>query len=178
MRKWSNSRGEGTLFSIDLLDEEGSEIKGTFFKAEAERWYEQLQEGQVYRFCGGKIKVCASCSHQNGTHCRICTAHACACARYFWGLSIELMNDVRQTAFPPRRDSVYDYMHLLRYDVFFLGGFISRVSSSSGSKTHPQTPPQVANKKFSSLKSEYEITFDQGTRIDPVEDDSRILSMT
>ncbi|CAM9482030.1 unnamed protein product [Ascophyllum nodosum] len=92
MRKWSNSRGEGTLFSIDLLDEEGSEIKGTFFKAEAERWYEQLQEGQVYRFCGGKIKV--------------------------------------------------------------------------------------ANKKFSSLKSEYEITFDQGTRIDPVEDDSRILSMT
>lgn len=57
MRKWSNSRGEGTLFSIDLLDEEGSEIKGTFFKAEAERWYDELQEGQVYRISGGKIKV-------------------------------------------------------------------------------------------------------------------------
>lgn len=57
MRKWSNSRGEGTLFSIDLLDEEGSEIKGTFFKAEAERWFDELQEGQVYRISGGKIKV-------------------------------------------------------------------------------------------------------------------------
>lgn len=57
MRKWSNSRGEGTLFSIDLLDEEGSEIKGTFFKTEAERWYDELHEGQVYRISGGKIKV-------------------------------------------------------------------------------------------------------------------------
>lgn len=47
MRTWSNARGEGNLFSIDLLDEEGSEIKGTFFKAEANKWFDQLQEGQV-----------------------------------------------------------------------------------------------------------------------------------
>lgn len=47
MRTWSNARGEGKLFSIDLLDEEGSEVKGTFFKADADKWFDQLQEGQV-----------------------------------------------------------------------------------------------------------------------------------
>eukprot|EP00903_Cladosiphon_okamuranus_P009556 g9099.t1 len=57
MRTWSNARGEGRLFSIDLLDEEGSEVKGTFFKADADKWIEQLQEGQVYSFSGGRVKV-------------------------------------------------------------------------------------------------------------------------
>ncbi len=47
MRTWSNARGEGTLFSIDLLDEDGSEIRGTFFKADADKWHESLQEGLV-----------------------------------------------------------------------------------------------------------------------------------
>ncbi|CAM9432177.1 unnamed protein product, partial [Hapterophycus canaliculatus] len=92
MRTWSNARGEGNLFGIDLLDEDGSEIKGTFFKAEADKWIEVLQEGQVYTFSGGKVKV--------------------------------------------------------------------------------------ANKKYSSLNSEYEITFDHSTQIVPVGDDSRISSMT
>jgi hypothetical protein len=32
IRRWSNAKGEGTLFSIDLLDEGGGEIRGTFFK--------------------------------------------------------------------------------------------------------------------------------------------------
>lgn len=57
MRTWSNARGEGNLFSIDLLDEDGSEIKGTFFKQDADKWIEVLQEGQVYSFCGGRVKV-------------------------------------------------------------------------------------------------------------------------
>ncbi|CAM9133630.1 unnamed protein product [Ectocarpus fasciculatus] len=57
MRTWNNARGTGTLFSIDLLDEDGSEIKGTFFKAEADKWFQILQEGKVYAFSGGKVKV-------------------------------------------------------------------------------------------------------------------------
>lgn len=57
MRTWSNARGEGQLFSVDLLDEDGSEIKGTFFKADAEKWIGVLTEGQVYSFCGGRVKV-------------------------------------------------------------------------------------------------------------------------
>lgn len=57
MRTWSNARGEGQLFSIDLLDEDGSEIRGTFFKADAEKWINVLTEGQVYSFNGGRVKV-------------------------------------------------------------------------------------------------------------------------
>eukprot|EP00752_Nemacystus_decipiens_P010206 g9095.t2 len=57
IRNWSNARGEGKLFSIELLDEQGSEIKGTFFNADAVKWFEQLQEGQVYSFSGGRVKV-------------------------------------------------------------------------------------------------------------------------
>ena len=30
IRSWSNARGQGTLFSIDLLDAKGTEMKGTF----------------------------------------------------------------------------------------------------------------------------------------------------
>lgn len=57
MRTWSNPRGEGNLFSIDLLDEGGSEMRGTFFKADADKWFDQLQAGSVYSFQGGRIKV-------------------------------------------------------------------------------------------------------------------------
>lgn len=61
IRRWSNARGEGYLFSVELLDEDGSEVKGTFFKADADRWIDVLQEGQVYSFSGGRVKVCLSC---------------------------------------------------------------------------------------------------------------------
>lgn len=47
MRTWSNAKGEGRLFSIDILDEEGSEIRGTFFKEDADKWFDVVQEGKV-----------------------------------------------------------------------------------------------------------------------------------
>lgn len=56
IRSWQNANGSGTLFSVDLLDDQNSEIKGTFFKAECEKFKDFLQEGQVYRFHGGKVK--------------------------------------------------------------------------------------------------------------------------
>lgn len=37
---------------------------------------------------------------------------------------------------------------------------------------------QVANKKFSSLNAEYEITFESSSQITAINDDSRIMSMT
>ena len=48
MRRWSNAKGEGNLFSIDLLDGHGSEIRGTFFKEDADKFFPQLHEGQVF----------------------------------------------------------------------------------------------------------------------------------
>lgn len=56
-RHWSNAKGEGTLFSIDLLDSTGGEIRGTFFKDACEKFYPILEEGKVYTFSNGLVKV-------------------------------------------------------------------------------------------------------------------------
>lgn len=47
IRRWSNAKGEGTLFSIDLLDSHGGEIRGTFFKDACEKFFPMLEEGKV-----------------------------------------------------------------------------------------------------------------------------------
>lgn len=57
IRTWSNAKGEGSLFSIDLVDSSGSDIRATFFKEAVDRFYNQLVEGNIYTFSGGKLKV-------------------------------------------------------------------------------------------------------------------------
>lgn len=57
MRRWSNAKGEGTLFSIDLLDSHGGEIRGTFFKDACDKFFPVLEEGKVYTFSGGVLKI-------------------------------------------------------------------------------------------------------------------------
>lgn len=56
-RHWSNAKGEGTLFSIDLLDSAGGEIRCTMFKEACEKFFPVLEEGKVYTFSGGLVKV-------------------------------------------------------------------------------------------------------------------------
>lgn len=51
IRRWSNAKGEGTLFSIDLLDNEGGEIRATFFKDSCEKFFPVLEEGKVIITC-------------------------------------------------------------------------------------------------------------------------------
>ena len=60
MKSWSNAKGTGTLFSIELIDSSKTEIRGTFFKAAAEKWYPVLKQGAVYLCSGGKIKPVAN----------------------------------------------------------------------------------------------------------------------
>jgi len=57
IRTWSNARGEGSLFSIDMLDQSGIDIRATFFKEAVEKFNNMLEEGKVYTFSGGRIKV-------------------------------------------------------------------------------------------------------------------------
>eukprot|EP00624_Nannochloropsis_granulata_P004215 evm.model.NODE_31173_length_31272_cov_26.593374.2 len=57
IKRWSNAKGEGTLFSIDMLDEGGGEMRATFFKEACEKFYPILEQGHVYTFSGGKLKV-------------------------------------------------------------------------------------------------------------------------
>ncbi len=46
IRRWSNSRGEGHLFSMDLLDESG-EIRATAFKEQCDKFYHMIEVGKV-----------------------------------------------------------------------------------------------------------------------------------
>jgi len=57
IKKWSNAKGEGTVFSIDLLDAENTEIRGTFFKEACEKFFPMLEQGKVYTFSGGQLKL-------------------------------------------------------------------------------------------------------------------------
>lgn len=56
IRKWSNANGTGQLFSIDLLDDNDNEIRGTFFKEDVDKFYSKLEPNQIYTFSNGVIK--------------------------------------------------------------------------------------------------------------------------
>ncbi|KAK1118340.1 hypothetical protein K0M31_015043 [Melipona bicolor] len=47
IRTWSNSRGEGKLFSMDLIDESG-EIRCTAFRDQCDKFYDMLEVDKVY----------------------------------------------------------------------------------------------------------------------------------
>ncbi len=42
IRTWSNVRGEGKLFSMDMIDETG-EIRATAFNAECDKFYHMVE---------------------------------------------------------------------------------------------------------------------------------------
>ncbi|POM57375.1 Replication protein A 70 kDa DNA-binding subunit, partial [Phytophthora palmivora] len=57
IKNWSNTRGSGKLFSVDLLDAKGGEIRATFFNDGVDKFYETLRPGGVFYFSGGKVKM-------------------------------------------------------------------------------------------------------------------------
>lgn len=57
MRKWSNVKGEGQLFSVELLDAEGGQIKATMFREAATKFFPIFQEGKVYIISKGNLKL-------------------------------------------------------------------------------------------------------------------------
>lgn len=65
IRSWNNAKGSGTLFSIDLLDNEGTEIRATFFKETCEKFYPIIAEQGVYTFSGGKLKIVSNQQYSN-----------------------------------------------------------------------------------------------------------------
>ncbi|XP_061596844.1 replication protein A 70 kDa DNA-binding subunit-like [Cololabis saira] len=56
VRNWSNSRGEGKLFSFEIVDESG-EIKVTAFNKEVEKFFSLLEQGKVYYISKASLKV-------------------------------------------------------------------------------------------------------------------------
>ncbi|XP_010181194.1 PREDICTED: replication protein A 70 kDa DNA-binding subunit, partial [Mesitornis unicolor] len=56
IRTWSNSRGEGKLFSIELVDESG-EIRATAFNDQADKFFPLIELNKVYYFTKGTLKT-------------------------------------------------------------------------------------------------------------------------
>lgn len=56
VKRWSNARGDGKLFSITFLDESG-QIKATGFNDAVDNLYESLHEGKVYSISRGRINI-------------------------------------------------------------------------------------------------------------------------
>lgn len=45
-RSWENAKGGGYLFSVDLLDAQGGQIRATMFKEAADKFWDVFQENQ------------------------------------------------------------------------------------------------------------------------------------
>ncbi|KAL3613777.1 hypothetical protein CASFOL_041851 [Castilleja foliolosa] len=56
LRHYNNTRGDGKVFSFDLLDSEGGEIRVTCFNAVADQFYQQIEPGRVYLISRGTLK--------------------------------------------------------------------------------------------------------------------------
>ncbi|CAK9822669.1 Replication protein A 70 kDa DNA-binding subunit [Anthophora retusa] len=56
IRTWSNSRGEGKLFSMDLRDESG-EIRCTAFRDQCDKFYDVIEAGKVYYISRANLKT-------------------------------------------------------------------------------------------------------------------------
>ncbi|KAI8639445.1 replication factor-A protein 1 [Parasitella parasitica] len=56
IRKWHNSKSDGQLFSVNLLDSTG-EIKATAFTEQVDKFYNLLEEGQVYYISKAQVTM-------------------------------------------------------------------------------------------------------------------------
>ncbi|KAK9061550.1 hypothetical protein SSX86_018732 [Deinandra increscens subsp. villosa] len=56
LRHYSNAKGDGKVFSFDLLDSDGGEIRATCFNAVADQFFDQIEVGKVYYMSRGSVK--------------------------------------------------------------------------------------------------------------------------
>uniref|UniRef100_A0A8I3WLE9 Replication protein A subunit n=1 Tax=Callithrix jacchus TaxID=9483 RepID=A0A8I3WLE9_CALJA len=56
IRTWSNSRGEGKLFSLELVDE-SAEIRATAFNEQVDKFFPLIEVNKVYYFSKGTLKI-------------------------------------------------------------------------------------------------------------------------
>jgi len=57
VRTFSKGANAGKVFSVDLLDKEGGEIRASFFNAGADKYENVLQIGKCYVFSRGGVKI-------------------------------------------------------------------------------------------------------------------------
>jgi replication factor A1 len=57
IKVWKNDRGEGKLFSVDLLDQAGGQIKATMFNDAVDKFYGVFQQNLVFVIAKGVLKM-------------------------------------------------------------------------------------------------------------------------
>lgn len=57
LRSFKNARGEGHVFTVELTDEDGTQIQATMFNEAAKKFYDKFQLGKVYFISKGSLKV-------------------------------------------------------------------------------------------------------------------------
>ncbi|XP_073817699.1 replication protein A 70 kDa DNA-binding subunit-like [Musca autumnalis] len=55
LRTWSNAKGEGKLFSMDLMDESG-EIRATAFREQCDKYYDMIEVDKLYYISKCQLK--------------------------------------------------------------------------------------------------------------------------
>ena len=53
VRTFTNDRGNGKVFSVDLLDKDGGEIKASFFNQSVDKFFDLIDAGKIYTFSKG-----------------------------------------------------------------------------------------------------------------------------
>lgn len=56
-RTFNGRNGAGKVFSVDLLDAEGGEVRCNFFNEAVDKYDKVLETGKVYRLTGGSVKI-------------------------------------------------------------------------------------------------------------------------
>lgn len=67
MRTFRKGNGEGKVFSVDLLDAMGGEIRASFFDQAVDNFHDMLEKGKVFTFSKGTVKV-ANRQYNNCNH--------------------------------------------------------------------------------------------------------------
>ncbi|KAL1315842.1 replication protein A 70 kDa DNA-binding subunit A-like [Arachis hypogaea] len=57
LRHYSSARGDGKVFSFDLLDSDGGEIRATCFNTVADQFYNVIEAGNIYLLSRGHLKA-------------------------------------------------------------------------------------------------------------------------
>eukprot|EP00216_Chloropicon_sp_CCMP2111_P004539 CAMPEP_0198245974 /NCGR_PEP_ID=MMETSP1446-20131203/43943_1 /TAXON_ID=1461542 ORGANISM="Unidentified sp, Strain CCMP2111" /NCGR_SAMPLE_ID=MMETSP1446 /ASSEMBLY_ACC=CAM_ASM_001112 /LENGTH=424 /DNA_ID=CAMNT_0043930229 /DNA_START=161 /DNA_END=1435 /DNA_ORIENTATION=- len=56
MRTYTNAKGEGNLFNVEFIDEDGTRIEATLWREVAQKYFEVLEEGKVYYISKAGLK--------------------------------------------------------------------------------------------------------------------------
>lgn len=72
MKEWDKGpNNKGRLFTIDIVDAAGGEIKGTFFRKVADEYFNRMVVGQTYTFYGATVQAAKRVYQTNSHPCEL-----------------------------------------------------------------------------------------------------------